>query len=335
MQWGVVMTVKEPMALVLTNVLWHLRTGATVVFVFFDDPEDSAIDVVRAVPGCRVQVCGDTYWRRRRPKDGRPHMQMRRQTINANVAQTRCKLDWLFHIDADEFIWQTGDFHAELAAHRDPSIALNLPVFERVFPASGQAHLFDGMFRATSNLDDVAAQDAFGPFAIMMKSGQYSHGAGKGGVRVGNGLRLGVHNATVPTKGKWNRAPKRELKTAQVLHFDGITPLHGILKTLRHLRSPQDARNTVPQAHRQAQVDWLVDRCETVADGKAAHHELFALTEDRRSRLERHGLLHDIPFDPRTILGDAAPGLGPDAFDADVVRRNPWLKELLENGRAP
>lgn len=76
MRWGIVMTVKEPQALVLTNVLWHLRTGASVVFVFVDDPRDPVVDALRAVPQCRVQICGDAYWRKRRPTKGRPHMQI-------------------------------------------------------------------------------------------------------------------------------------------------------------------------------------------------------------------------------------------------------------------
>ncbi|WP_189370893.1 glycosyltransferase family 2 protein [Tateyamaria omphalii] len=324
------MTVKEPAALVLTNVLWHLHTGASAVFVFFDDPHDPAVNVVQAVPGCNVQVCDQMYWRKRRPNHGRPHMQMRRQTINANVAHNRCALDWLFHVDADEFIWQDGDFAGELEAHQNPEVELNIPVLERIFPKAGQANLFDGLFRVTSDLKEEAARDAFGLFTGFMKRGQYSHGAGKSGIRVGGGLRLGVHNATVPGREKWNRAPKQISRTARLLHFDGITPLHGILKILRHLRTPPNARNTIPQAHRQAQVDWMLERSETVTDGVAAHHMLFALTEDRQARLQRHGLLCKVPFDPASTIGAEAPDLSPSEFDADVVRRYPWLRNLIE-----
>ncbi|WP_299043744.1 glycosyltransferase family 2 protein [uncultured Tateyamaria sp.] len=325
------MTANEPGALVTANVQWHLATGAAAVFVFLDDPEDPAAASLAAIPGCHVQLCDDAYWTERRPTKGRPPSQMRRQTINANFAQNRCDLEWLFHIDADEFIWQEGTLAAELATHDDPMTEVNLPVLERVFPDGVQAGLFDGSFRATSDLSAAACDAAFGPFARMMKRGQYSHGAGKSGVRVGAGLRLGVHTATrTGSEGRQRRAAKRVSTSAVLLHFDGLTPVHWVMKVLRYAQTTPEVQAQILQPHRAAQVAWLLERCATMAEARAAHRDLFALTPDRHARLVRFGLSHTIAFDPAARVGAAMPDLMPAGFDADVVRRNPWLRDVID-----
>lgn len=329
MRWGIVMTVNEPVALVECNVRWHLSVGARAVFVHLDDPEDTGATRLSDIPGCVVQRSHADYWKARRPKQGRPASQMRRQTINANHTQNQCDLDWLFHIDADEFIWHDGDFLAELAAHNDPLVELNLPVLERLFPDGPQATLFEGPFRVTSDLEEAMAEQAFGPFAAFMKRGQYSHGAGKSGVRVRAGLRLGVHNATrTGSEGRQRRAAKRISTTARLLHFDGVTPLHWVVKCLRYLQTPVDVQSAILQPHRAAQMEWMSNRCTDIGSVHAAHRTLFTATRERQRQLQKFGLLRDIPFDPEQVLGARCPDLSVSAFDADVIQRNPWLRDL-------
>ncbi len=117
---------------------------------------------------------------------------MRRQTINANVVKDAADSDWLFHIDADGFIWQDSSLSDEPVQVEDANTEVNLPVLERLFPEGGkQGSLFEGAFRATADLSEEDQKSVYGPFAAMMKRGQYSHGAGKGGVRTSDPLRLG------------------------------------------------------------------------------------------------------------------------------------------------
>ncbi len=330
-RWGVVMTASEPLALVETNVRWHLATGAETVFVFLDDPNDPSKDALGAIPNCSVHLCDDRYWNEAKPKNGRPPSQMRRQTINANWAQSHCDLDWLFHIDADEFIWQDGNLRSELADHRDPRTELNLPVFERVFPKGQQQSLFDGAFRASSDLTSDQAYAVFGSFASLIKRGQYSHGAGKSGVCVGAGLRLGVHNATrTGSGGQQRRAAKRVSETARLLHFDGVTPLHWMMKALRYRQTSPEVQAKVLQPHRAAQIRWMMERSDTMDSMRQAHRCMFSLTDERRLKLNAFGLLREVPFKPKGVLGADCPNLDPDAFDTELLRRTPWLRELFE-----
>lgn len=331
--WAVVMTVCEPLALVLTNVRWHLATGAAAVFVFVDDPDDPAAAALGAEPGCHVQICDGPYWRDTVGRAARPASQMRRQTINANIAQDRCAADWLFHVDADEFILQTGDLRAELATQAAGGVEVNLPAYERLFPHPGpQADLFDGAFRATAP-DGIDARAAYGPFESFMKRGQYSHGAGKSGVPVGGRFRLGVHNATIRGTKPARRAPKHVSQTARLLHFDGLTPLHWVMKAVRYRLTPPKVQQAILQPHRAAQIDWMVERGETLATALGAHRDLFALTPERRAQLDAFGLLQEARFDPRRVLGAAVPDLSVAAFDAELHARNPWFAPMMRSGR--
>lgn len=330
--WAVVMTVCEPQALVQTNVLWHLATGASAVHVYLDDPDDPAAAGLRGIAGCDVVLCTPAHWRALNGRKGRPGSQMRRQTLNANAAQGVTTADWLFHIDADEFIWQDGDIGAELAVLGRGRTELNLPVLERLFPAQGFGDdIFAGAFRASSDLAEADARVAFGEFAPFMKRGQYSHGAGKSAVAIGQGLRSGVHNATIRGQNRWKRAPKQVSRTARLLHFDGLTPLHWAMKSLRYRLNPPEIQQVVLQPHRAAQIEWMLAQGETVRALEQAHAKLFALTAERRGRLVGFDLLREVQFDPGQVLGAAAPNIIVAAFDADLRARNPWLDDVLND----
>jgi hypothetical protein len=328
--WGVVMTVNEPQTLILSNVKWHLATGASEVRVYLDDPDDPVAASLTCIDGCHVTACDAAYWARHRGKTGRPDSQMRRQTINANMAKRQSRADWLFHIDADEFIWQDSPLAGELAHVTAPQTEVNLPVLERLFPDQRpQAHLFDGVFRATADLDVADAQSAYAPFATFMKRGQYSHGAGKGGVRVDDPLRLGVHNATVQQGDTWLRSARHVSTAARLLHFDGVTPLHWLIKVLRYRQTPWEVQKAILQPHRAGQIEWMIDQSTDLDAARAAHAQMFDATPQRCAQLGAFDLLHNVPFDPRSVLGNDAPDLSVSAFDADLLARNEWFRDLM------
>lgn len=111
------MTVDEPAALVMANVAWHLGTGAASVHVYLDRPDDPVEHPLSQVPGVVVTRCTKAHWARLAP-DGRPLLQMRRQSLNANHARDRMvkrrSADWIVHLDADEFLRQSAPLAREL-----------------------------------------------------------------------------------------------------------------------------------------------------------------------------------------------------------------------------
>jgi hypothetical protein len=130
--WGVVSTIKAPARDILSFAAYHLELGAHRVIVYLDDENPAAFKVLKAHPKCRVIECDDAYWKRRK---GRPEKHQARQTANA----TRCYrrgpgVDWLAHIDLDEFLWPQSPLTAQLAMLDDTVISARIRPVEALAP---------------------------------------------------------------------------------------------------------------------------------------------------------------------------------------------------------
>ncbi|WP_138179481.1 glycosyltransferase family 2 protein, partial [Roseovarius indicus] len=113
--WGVVSTIKAPAADILNFAAHHLDLGAHRVHVYLDEDNPQARDHLSAHPKCRVTVTDDAYWSRR--AKGRPGTHQPRQTANATHCYNRNpQVDWLAHIDVDEFLWPAAPIADQLAA---------------------------------------------------------------------------------------------------------------------------------------------------------------------------------------------------------------------------
>ena len=115
-KWGVVATIKAPARDIMNFAAHHLDLGAHRIHIYLDALNAEAEAALRAHPKCRVIVCDDDYWRRRRHK-GRPDAHQPRQSLNAtHCLNRRPQVDWLAHIDVDEFLLPTSPLSAQLAA---------------------------------------------------------------------------------------------------------------------------------------------------------------------------------------------------------------------------
>ena len=103
MRWGLVATILSPTVDVLRFVAFHLDAGAHRLYIYLDDPDAEVHDILKAHSKIRVQKCNDAYWKKLGAK--RPAKHQVRQTANATRAYNRkVEVDWLTHIDVDEFI---------------------------------------------------------------------------------------------------------------------------------------------------------------------------------------------------------------------------------------
>lgn len=190
--WGLCATIKAPLRDVLGFVAYHLDLGAHRLFIYLDDPQDPALPVLKAHPKVRVTACDDAWWRK---AGRRPKKHQLRQTHNATHAYgRRAEVDWLIHIDVDEFLWPRdgaaglGTHLAALPAHVKTA---------RVRPVealAGDATLFKGFIPPGPARAPTVARlyPTYGPY---LKGGFISHVAGKPFIRTGQGaLVVKIHN---------------------------------------------------------------------------------------------------------------------------------------------
>ncbi len=101
--WGIVSTIRAPREDILRFAAHHLDIGADRIHIFLDEPVQGDISALRDHPRIRVRTCDAAFWKRRRRE--RPDKHQVRQSSNANLIYNRTDLDWVAHIDVDEFLW--------------------------------------------------------------------------------------------------------------------------------------------------------------------------------------------------------------------------------------
>ena len=197
-KWGLVATIKAPATDILDFAAYHLDRGAHRLYLFLDEPNPQAFAILKAHPKIRVTTCDETYWNRVGKK--RPPKHQIRQTVNATRTYARkAEVDWLIHIDVDEFLWPDST-HA--TPHTTPiaDILGALPATTqcaRVRPIeslSGDGTAFKGFVAAGPDRAQIVNR-LYPLFGLHVKGGFLSHLAGKMFVRTGMGdLTVKIHN---------------------------------------------------------------------------------------------------------------------------------------------
>lgn len=330
--WGLVMLVDEPEALVLANLCWHLEQGAQEIHLYLDAPGTAAAralaQTAATLPGVSITRCDGGFWRAL--NGSRPALQTRRQTLVATQAYQQSTAQWMLHLDADEFLWlpHGRGFAQELAKAGDAAF-LALPNLERAYTTPVPTALFEGVFRVPipmrAPLPAPLAHQA--PFVARGVSG---HAGGKACTRTGLEAVLQPHAPRLNGK----RPPSAPASAAVVLHFDGLTPLHWLIKLKRYAAHDptQWARFLAP--HRRAQLLYMREYHDDPAALHAFHDRLKRAAD--LPGLEAAGLVRQLRFDPapalRRWLSDALPDLTVAGFDAALRHAFP---ELLAGRQAP
>ncbi|MGV6850154.1 MAG: glycosyltransferase family 2 protein [Marinibacterium sp.] len=214
-RWGLTATIKAPAGDILRFAAWHLAQGAHRLYLYLDEPSE-AFDTLKAHPKIRVTTCDETWWQKQGGK--RPVKHQVRQSKNASHAYTRKRdVDWLIHMDVDEFLWPEDSVAAHLAALPDTVRTARIRPQEALGDASGlyKAHVPPGPDRAR-----IVAR-LYPTFGEHLRGGFVSHTAGKVFVRTGlNDLTIRIHNAF---QGEVMNPGETELPGIDLLHHHATT----------------------------------------------------------------------------------------------------------------
>lgn len=190
--WGLVTTVRAPEEQVLAFIAHHLSLGAAHLWLFFDDPADPAFPRIAGLPRVTATLCTDAYWAAR---GGRHDRHQNRQARNARTAQRACRLDWLGHIDVDEFLHAPRPV-ADILAEVPPGTPdLRMEPFEAMHDDLPDDIFTARRFRGPLHDRHRALRPAIlGSAAGLLPKGNLSHANGKSFCRAAMpGVTLRLH----------------------------------------------------------------------------------------------------------------------------------------------
>ncbi|SHH25368.1 glycosyltransferase family 2 protein [Marivita hallyeonensis] len=298
--WGLVCTTNAPLLDVARFVAYHIDLGARRIYLFLDTPDTDVIALLGENPKVRLTVCDAAYWRQL-GKD-RPDTHQVRQSFNATHAlrQAEGDVDWLGHIDIDEFILSDKKLSTTLKSVADDAAAI------RLFPAEALASKVPGAMPTHFKLrpaSDNAAQalhDAYPTFGSYLRGGFLSHTAGKIFVRTGLGeVRLKIHRVRFHGQDVSNVAQVENVHVGH-LHAPDWESFMAKLAFRREKGSyriqPDEPMKSVGRL-----LSWLHE--EEGDEGLRMFFDEMCLdSSDLRARLKRNDLLLTPQFDPDAAL---------------------------------
>lgn len=213
-KWGIVSTIKAPLAEIQRFAAWHLEHGAHRLYLYLDDGDTEKAAALNSHPKLRVTACDDRYWQKR---GNRPDRHQPRQTMNAAQALQRANdVDWLCHIDVDEFLWPGARTIAQrLEALPATCLCARVRPWEAM-EGSETNHLFKG-FALAAKERRAETESLYPRFGRWLNGGFLSHVAGKLFLRTGYAaLKPRIHNAYL---GDEENPGGVELTDLPLLHF--------------------------------------------------------------------------------------------------------------------
>lgn len=289
LKWGLVSTIKAPARDILRFAAYHLQAGAHRLYIYLDDDNPTAFNALKSHPKCRVTTCDDAYWSKHAQ---RPQKHQARQSVNATHAyQRRTEVDWLIHIDVDEFLVSEQGVGAVLAQMPDDTLAARIRPMEAL---SGDTTAFKAFIPNGPDRPKIV-RNLYPTYGDFIKGGFLSHLAGKLFVRTGlDNTRLQIHNAF-----------QGDTALRAIDHLYGIDLAHAHAKTWEEWQKSYRYRlehgsyreGLAPNKPREKgglsmyDLFSLIESDSGPAGLRAFFDEVCADTPSLRARLDAHGLL--------------------------------------------
>ncbi|MDU8929057.1 glycosyltransferase family 2 protein [Alisedimentitalea sp. MJ-SS2] len=218
-KWGIVSTIKAPLREIAIFAAHHLELGAHRLIIYLDDANQVAFDRLSQHPEICIIQADETNWRRAR----RPVKHQVRQARNARHAYHRMAqgLDWLAHIDVDEFLRPLNPLSEQLQALPDDSACARTRPIEALsgegisdIPPAQTCFKAAAHDRATRDLQTGAIYPTYG---AQLNGGFLSHVAGKLFARTGLELTaFKIHNIFI---GDEQNPGQQELPQTELCHM--------------------------------------------------------------------------------------------------------------------
>lgn len=300
-RWGIVSTIKAPSVDILNFCAHHLELGAHRLYLYLDDPESDAFAALSAHPKVRPVLCTDAYWKRHNGR--RPVKHQMRQVENARHAYARPpEVDWLTHIDVDEFLWPDAPLPRQLATLPDDCMVARIRPSEALAnPTPGAVTHFK---RLTINRAqrDRQSHRLYPTFGMHLNGGFLSHVQGKLIYRTGiSDLAAKIHNISVNDQLNPGQV---ELTNTELLHLHAKS-WDDFLRAFKFRLERGSYRSELKPATQEGvsmhQLFSAIYQDTGEAGLRAFYEEVCTATPDLLNRLRAEGLLssHALELDTK------------------------------------
>lgn len=306
-KWGIVSTIKAPLREIADFAAYHLDLGAHRLIIYLDDDNPAAFEALSPHPKLRIIKADAANWR----NANRPEKHQPRQSANARHALKRKSrdLDWLAHIDVDEFLWPANPLEDQLANLPQDCLAARIRPIEAL-STDDCTDIPPGQtcFKATSrdrNTRNQQTSEIYPTYGAHLNGGFLSHVAGKVIFRTGiDGLNPRIHNVIL--EGRKNPG-QRELPDTELCHLHAIS-LDDWLNRFDYRHSQGAYRSELAPTRARTHGGLTMHELfraiidENGREGLIAfYNEVCRATPDLRARLQDHGLLrcHTLDLDAK------------------------------------
>lgn len=217
-KWGIVSTIKAPVRALLEFAAHHLDLGAHRIFIYFDDDNRAGFDILKAHPKLRPVLTDDAYWRGLGMKRRVKHQS--RQFENARHAYGRAgDVDWLAHIDVDEFLCPSRPLAAQLADLPAACLCARVRPVEALAAVGAEQPLYAKACAQDRATRQRQTETLYPDYGAHLNGGFLSHVAGKMLYRTGiPDLKVNIHNVFVGSNPEQQNPGQVELTETELLH---------------------------------------------------------------------------------------------------------------------
>ncbi|MFD2738615.1 glycosyltransferase family 2 protein [Sulfitobacter aestuarii] len=285
--WGLCATILAPTHDILRFAAHHLEAGAQRLYLYLDAPNLEALAALKAHPKIRVMECDALHWQRLCGR--RPRKHQVRQSLNATHAyHRRAEVDWLIHMDVDEFLVcqrLVGDCLADIPASQR---LVRIRPMESLVGGAGSYKAFipNGPRRR------LLVEEIYPTYGRYLTGGFLSHLAGKVFLRSGlPDVRLQIHNGfqgdeMIP-------GPEQHDEIALAHHHADDWDHFAAAFRYRLAKGSYRAELGDPDRTGGLSLHQLLSHLEAEEGDCGLQHFFEEVCTDRpalRARLERHGL---------------------------------------------
>jgi len=256
----IVTTVRNPGSFFGSFLRYHRAIGFERIYVFFDDPKDPSQETAKAVAGVKVILCDRKYKLKIRTLRNYSEVKLildtevtARQELNVEMALGFAKkegFDWMFHIDADELIYNSfkrpiGEVLAKIPDEVEQVVCHNheaVPQYMDIGNPFLDVTIFKKNIFSLGKLSKAKNAALHDSFVDQGRPYFFAYNHGKSGVRVRPHVTPhGVHNfGRFPIKKEQPPLPSAHIGELVVYHY----PSCGFVQYLEKYRlvNPAEAR---------------------------------------------------------------------------------------------